>query len=247
MKRVDYIIKYLSGDLPPDEIRSFERELNEDPQLHEEFSQVSSAYRMIGDQLRIKDEEAFRSRLKSVMNRSPAGKQIPRSKTGRWLYLFMAVAASITLLLILLRPEPESKIIYTAWYNPSEDPVLMTFKEETRGTSNAANSAWLKGNYKACKEESLQFLSEDSENREAMLFYLLSSMELNRSDEALERLKTTVVGNRDTLGQAITWYHALALIKAGDTAGAALILAPLEELPGPYKSDAHKLKKMLTK
>ena len=48
-------------------------------------------------------------------------------------------------------------------------------------------------------------------------------------------------------GQAITWYKALALVKAGKTTEAAALLTTLCELSGPYQKDANKLKKKLKK
>jgi anti-sigma factor RsiW len=70
MKRVEQMIKYLSGDLSPEESLAFERELSENPQLKEEFSNVSLAYSTISDQLKIQDEEVFTAALSAAMNRS---------------------------------------------------------------------------------------------------------------------------------------------------------------------------------
>ena len=70
MKRVDQMIKYLSGDLSREESRAFEKELLQDKELKETFDQVSKAYHLISSQLRRQDEEEFISTLKEVMDRS---------------------------------------------------------------------------------------------------------------------------------------------------------------------------------
>lgn len=90
-------------------------------------------------------------------------------------------------------------------------------------------------------------LSEDPADHFALLFFLLSSMEMDETDKVLDRVESAGSGTSTTLGQAIIWYHALALIKAEDASRAADLLTSLAELPGPYQEDAHKLKKKLKK
>ncbi len=72
-------------------------------------------------------------------------------------------------------------------------------------------------------------------------------MELNEGQDALERMQNFQWNRRQSPGQAISWYKALALVKAGNTAEALAELSSLEEIRGPYQKDAHKLKKKLQK
>jgi hypothetical protein len=248
MKRVDQMIKYLSGDLSPEESHSFERELAGDPQLKEEFSQVSSAYQMIGDQLRKRDEEAFTSALNASIKKAGTLKSPRNKRPGLWLSLLVGMAASLAILVHVFGPGRSTEKIYSAWYIPSEDPVIQTIKEETRGkTVHALARLWQEEEFERCGDLASLELSKDPENQYAMLFCLLSSMEMDGTEPWPQWLKSADIRNENPLQQAITWYHALSLIRAGKSSEAAQLLTVLEELPGPYKRDAHKLKKMLKK
>lgn len=247
MKHFDHMIKYLSGDLSPEESAIFEGDLEENIQLKEEFSRVSAAYNMIGDQLRRRDEEAFSSALKAAINKSIG--DTPRNKRpGRRWYLLIGVAASLAILVSIFLPGPDAEQIYAKWYRPSEDGVIRTILEGTRGEADT-DVAWLwqKGEFESCRKLCSKKLSKDPENQYTMLFCLLSFMEMEEAEPLPHWLSEMDSSSGTPLGQAITWYQSLALVKAGKNTEAVQLLKALEELPGPYAQDAHKLKKKLTK
>ncbi len=242
------MIKYLSGDLSQEESRSFVRELAGDPQLEKEFSQVSSAFRMIGAQLRRRDEEAFSSALSTAMEKSRPGETPGKHRSGSWWYILLALAASVTVLVTIMETGRSTERIYAFCYKPSEDPVLETIREETRGEADhIAAALWQEGDYEQCRRVTADQLSENPGDRYAMLFNLLSSMEMDETGTLPKWVETAGTGTGTTLDRAISWYGALALVKAGETSGALALLTHLEELPGPYQEDAHKLKKKLKK
>jgi len=243
------MIKYLSGDLSPDESLAFERELKENPQLKEEFSDVSLAYRMMGDQLRKKDEEAFRSALRAAMERTGSEVRGQRHRGGRLWYLLLALAATAALLITIFGNGRGTERIYSAWYNPFDDPVILSMKENTRGENGplAAARLWQEGEFEQCRCATESMLSEDSTDQYALLFNLLCSMELDQPGHLPVHAYSYEADAVRPLGQAITWYSALALVKSGSTSEAADLLSPLTEHPGPYQKDAYKLKKKLIK
>jgi hypothetical protein len=249
MKRVDQMIKYLSGDLSPDESLVFERELKENPQLKEEFSDVSLAYRMIGDQLRKKDEEAFRTAINAAMKRTGSQLNSQKHRGRRPWYLLLGLAAAAALLVTILRTGPGTERIYSAWYNPYDDPVVLAMKENTRGENGppAAARFWQEGEFERCRGVTEYMLSEDSSDQYALLFNLLCSMELNQPGYLPDPVYSWEADTSRPLGQALTWYRALAMVKSGSASEAADLLAPLAEHPGPYQKDAYKLKKKLIK
>ena len=249
MKRVDHMIKYLSGDLDPEEALAFERELKENPQLKQEFSDVSLAYSVIGDQLRKADEEAFNAALDKAMNRTQTGGRRKKNHRIRLRYLLLAVAASLTLLITIIGPQRGSGKIYSSSYNPSNDPVIIALEGSMRGEADhqALAEFWKKEDFTHCRSEAAKQLSENSSEQLAMLFFLLSSMALDDTAVALERLYTFETDPGQPWGQAITWYNALALVKVDKTTEAAALLTTLCELSGPYQKDANKLKKKLKK
>ena len=249
MKRVDHMIKYLSGDLEPEEALAFERELRENPQLKQEFSDVSLAYSVIGDQLRRADEKAFTAALDKAMNRSQAAGNRKKNPRNRLHFLLLAVAASVTLLVAIIGPQRGMEKIYADSYNPSSDPVILALEGNMRGEADyqALAEYWKKEDFNQCRSEAAKQLSENPSEQLAMLFFLLSSMELDDAAVAMERLYAFETDPGQPWGQAITWYKALALLKAGKTKEAAASLTTLCELSGPYQKDANKLKKKLKK
>lgn len=247
MKHFDDILKYLSGELSPEESNLFEKELAGNPQLKEEFTRVSFAYNMIGDQLKQRDDEAFASALKTAMEKTREASPWTR-KTGRHWFMLLGVAASLAIVFSIFRPGPDSEKIYDHWFNPSEDELISTLMEETRSEAgtNVAR-LWKEGDYENCRKLCREKLSEDPDNQYTMLFCLLSFLETENAESPPPWLSTIDNNSQTPLEQALIWYHSLALVKEGHEAEAVDLLITLEGLPGPYSKDAHKLKKMLTK
>lgn len=259
MKRVDEMIKYLSGDLSPEEALAFERELNRNSRLKQEFSELSLAYNLIADQVKRSDEEAFSVALDAAINKSgsesgsgsasrsgPVKRKKSKNRLG---YLLLSVAASLLLFAGILLTQKSPERIYFSYYNPSLDPVIMTLQMDPRGEADLQSIAnlWKGEEYENCRIEALRQLKEDPSELYVLLFYLLSSMETDEAGLALERLKSVETDTGQALGQAIHWYGALALVKEGETAEAAVLLTPLCHIQGPYKKDANKLKNKLKK
>jgi hypothetical protein len=90
-------------------------------------------------------------------------------------------------------------------------------------------------------------VTEESENKLFRLYYLLSSMELDRQQEVLEHVGLEHPVGLDPLDQSLSWYSALALIKSDRREAALEKLHPLTEQQGPYQNDAIKLEKVLLK
>jgi hypothetical protein len=247
MNRVDQIIRYLSGELTEEESGAFEKEMSGDKRLREEFDNISTAYKLIRDQIRQRDEDAFRSRLKEVIKASSnAGKRAAPGKRPRW-YLFLSMAASVAILLaiILMNRDPEQ--LYRAYYHPGKDPVILAFEQDTRGDAPSAISLFGQGKYEATLRITAEMLELEPGNQLALLFHLLAAMELGQAEDALERVEATKIDTLDVPGQSITWYHALANMKSGHTDQAINCLNALAVQPGPYRSDARRLQKLLSK
>jgi predicted Zn-dependent protease len=134
-----------------------------------------------------------------------------------------------------------------AFFNPAEDPVILAYNQETRGDSDSAIALFSHGQFEASLEKTSELLLEDPGNQLALLFHLLAAMELNVEAGVLARVEAVELDTRHALGQSLTWYQALAMVKTGLTEEAAALLEGLLSQPGPYESDAHKLQKMLKK
>ena len=241
------MIKYLSGDLNQEESRALEQEIAQDKELSDAFNQVSAAYGLIGDQLRQRDEAAFRTKLREVMDHSsPGGAPVIKNRRSRWIFL-VPLAASVAILVVLYIMNRGPERIYQVFFNPSEDPVILAFNQETRGDSESAISLFSQGQYEASMERTSEMLLQDPGNQLTLLFHLLAAMELNVEADVLNLVEAAEIDTGFALGRSLTWYQALAMVKSGRTMEASRLITVLTEQPGPYQSDAHKLQKMLIK
>jgi len=247
MKRVDHMIKYLSGDLTREECRAFEQELSGDKELRDTFDRVETAYRLTETQLRKRDEEAFRSRLRDTMESSRTA-LTPADKKRRsgWL-LLLPVAASLAVLLAIVLMERAPDKLFYSFYNPAEDQVLLTYQQETRGDAESAITLFSHGYYRSSLEKTTGMLLQEPGDQLALLFHLLAALELDVEGDVIPIVRAAEIDTRHILGQSITWYQAMALVKTGCNHEAREMLDALTEQPGPYAGDAHKLKKLLLK
>jgi len=248
MSYIDLIIKYLSGDLSREEATSFEKEMESNDGLRNTFEEYSAAFDLIRDQLQERDELLFRRKLEEAMNHEA---RKPEHQTSwlksRW-YLPLAAACGLLfiLTLLLVRPMGNERVL-SRFYDPGRDPVIIALNQGTRGESDSGILQYYRGNYKGCMDTLSNRIANQGADKTALLYYLLSSIELDRQDEALEMM---MVENRDSMDlpdQAITWYTALALLKSEQREAAVAELQPLIRQPGPYRSNAVRLEKVLLK
>jgi len=247
MNNVDLIIKYLSGEMNQDEVGFFEKDLASDPVLKEEFEEVSAAYRLISDQLQKRDEDAFRDKLRKVMEK-PILKNRNRSYPHRpiW-YFLLPLAGSLAILLAVFLVNRGNNQILSRFYEPNKDPVILAYNQETRGNVQPGISLYNGNHYQEAMEELSELMKLDQDNQLIVLFYLLSSMELDLQDVALEKVQALTINTSHQLGQSLCWYTTLALIKSNRMEEAASQLMTLSEQPGPYRRDVRRLQKMLLK
>ena len=247
MKHVDLIIRYLSGEMQPGESGAFEQDLKTNSLLREEFEQVSAAWELIRDQLHKRDENAFRARLREAMEVSErtSRRSVQRRRT-RWFSL-VPLAASLAILLVVYIINRDTDHMFSHFYNPTKDPVLLAYNQETRGDAELGISLYNKGSFKASMEKMRSLLDRDPQNQLAMLYLLLASLEMDMMDEVTEMILAAEIRTDHQLGQSLTWYTTLALIKTDRLEEAAKQLHPLVLTRGSYQTDARKLEKMLLK
>ncbi len=247
MSYVDLILKYLSGDLSREEAVSFEKEMESDPGLKETFEQFRSAEELIRDQLQKRDDKAFEEKLREAMSQdiSVAGSRKPLSRF--WWYIPPAVACFLAVLLILLPFGPGKEKIFSSYYHPAEDPVLLAINVDIRGEPEPGIVQYRAGNVQKSMDLLSVRISQEKDNKLILLYYLLSAIELDRQQELIDMMPDSLSGKMDLLDQSIGWYTVLALIKSGKWEAALEKLQPLSEQEGPYQSDAIKLEKLLLK
>jgi tetratricopeptide (TPR) repeat protein len=247
MNYVDRIIRYLSDELSRDEASSFKEELAHNGELKKEFETVSAAYDLIRDQLQRRDEKAFRQKLLEAMDREVPASVSTGHRIRPWWYIPLALAGCVAVLLVVFLDQTGSEKILTRYYTPDQDPVLLAYNQDTRGEQERGILYFRNGRYSEAMEILESRMWEEQDNKLLLLYYLLSAMELDRESEVIDRVIISNPANAYLPDQAITWYTTLALIKSDRREEALKMLAPLAKEPGPYRSDAEKLKKILLK
>jgi hypothetical protein len=246
MKSVDRIIRYLSGELTPEQSRNFREEMENNPRLREEYDQFSAAYRLIGDQIRRMDEEAFRSRLERVMEKRGDHKDRRRARRRPGWYFFLPVAASLAILLAIYVLN-QRQDLYKEFFDPGGDPVLQVLSQKTRNANGSSMDFYTQGKFRAAYDRAEESLSNDPADRMSLLVQLLAALELDLEQDSRIVADHIEADTMDVMGQSLTWYHAIAMVKTGRESEALELLEPLVDQPGPYHSNAHKLQKMLKK
>lgn len=247
MSYVDLILKYLSGDLSREEAASFEKEMESDPGLKESFEHFRAAEELTRVQLQKRDEEAFREKLREAMSQDikAAGSGKPLSRF-LW-YIPPAAACVLAILLIVLPFGPGNEKVFSSYFHPAKDPVLLAINVDIRGETEPGIIQYRNGNFQQSMDLLETRISQDKDNKLVLLYYLLSAIELDRQQDVFEMMPESSAGKLDLLDQCIGWYTSLALIKSGMREAALLKLQPLSEQEGPYQSAAIRLEKILLK
>ncbi len=247
MNNVDLIIKYISGDMNLEEAESFEKDLASNHVLKEEYNDVSEAYRLIKDQLQKRDVDAFKGKLLEVMEQtSPKIRHKVFRYWPGW-YFVLPLAASLAILLALFLIDNSPERILSRFFNPQKDPVVLAYKQGTRGDPASGIMLYQVGRYGECMDKLSHRLDQDPNNQTVLLFYLLASMELDVQEDVVKLIQSLPCNTEHPLGQSLIWYTSLAQIKSGRLEEAEIQIRPLIEQAGPYQADAGRMQKMLLK
>ncbi len=247
MNNVDQFIAYLSGEMSEREAGQLERKLAADPGLNKEFEAASQAYALIRDQLRKRDENAFKSRLLEVMERiDPDTVRHNSFRRSRTFYL-IPLAGAVVLLLFLLWPGRNQDRLFSRFYHPEKDQVLLALSQVTRGGSELGAMLYHEGKFEECMEEMDSKLESEPENQLAVLYYLLASLETGMEDSGLQKYEQLKSRPRQEQDPPLIWYASLAMVKTGRMEEAAENLAMLTQVSGPYRSGAARLLKLMSK
>jgi hypothetical protein len=247
MNYVDPILKYLSGELSPEEAKSFRESLDSNEELKQEYEEISAAYELISKQLLAKDELAFRKKLMASMDRESQPDISTPGRNRRWWISLAAIAATLAIvLLIWIRPTGKEWVL-SRFYSPDQDPVVLALFQNTRGPQEEGILYFRNERYGEAMQSLEALISERTSNKQILLCYLLSAMELDREEEIINQLLSWEFQAKNPGDQALSWYASLALYKADRPEEARSILHALTLESGPYQSDAENLLNLLLK
>ena len=247
MNSVDQIIRYLSGELDKKEARELEEAVKTDPKTKETFDQVSEAYKLVGDQLRKRDEAVFSEKLRRIMDRER--EKSPSIAPDKRIYrrLAWSFAATIALLAGIFIYRAAERNTFLTFYHPEKDPLLLAMQNGTRGMEDSLAVLLINRQNTALWTATEHILSEDPQNNVAILFNLLAALELGKENIVLMKEWKPDQREAGPVDQAIAWYRALACLKSDRPEEAENLVNDLAARPGPYQKDAKKLLRMLIK
>ena len=181
------------------------------------------------------------------MDRSPGKPEVnTRPRRTMW-YFILPLAGSLAILMTIYLVNRGSERLFSRFYNPGKDRVIFAYNQETRGDTEAGISLYNRGYYSESLRKTSEVIDQNPENQLALLYYLLASIEMDLQEDAISTIGAVHVTTDHQLGQSLTWYTSLALLKSGRREEAAACLTPLVQKYGPYEAEARRLKKILLK
>lgn len=235
MEDQDYILfeTYLLGDLPEEDINTFELRLETDSKFKESFN----TYKELSSFLehKMKNEEAsttFQNNLKNIsatyFEKQQSPKKIIRFKP--WQY---AMAASIALLIGITLFNNLSSPIYSDYAN--YESISFTVRGNQDGLLKTAEKAFNTKDFATAEVAFKELLLTDEQNSELQFYRGVTNIELNNfaiADWLLEGLKE----GQSVYKNKATWYLALSNLKQKKYDVCLEILKTIPEDAEDYKS-----------
>lgn len=166
------------------------------------------------------------------------------SLNRRNLTLWIAAAAAVVILLlvILLPVKMETGDLYTAYYQPTNDPVLDEIAHASRSNLMPGIALFEDGDILYAKAYFKEELERNPSDPLLMLYYSICSMETNDYEEARKKLEDLIASSPSSiLKEAAHWYLSLCLLKLEQPEAASNHLSLLSESGSIYRENASRL------
>lgn len=187
-------------------------------------------------------EKSFQAQLEEIMNQRPTNKGVHRRANYRIYYKAgLLVAAAITLLLLILRPSSDLQEVALSYYDPSNDPLLELYTQQTRSQNMKALHFFREGKYETARYYFEENQPPAEQNDVTALFYAISCYETGEADMAVELLHRLLEAGEDAIAYHAKWYLALIYISQDQQIKALPHLNELSEMEGIFSQKAGKL------
>lgn len=241
---------YLGGDMPPEEIVLFEKELEENDALKKELDLYNKLNYHLGnkiiddklpDNLYTKElneflvsEEAnqIKKNLEDAKNKYLVKKPSSKSK------IYVRLAAAVILLLIISRigfqliNTPAS--LFNDYYNPNDLPSLVKRNDSQSNLYEGIIAFNNKKYDEAITDFEAYKRSEKEINTLMFLYQGMSYLELDENDKAIEAFKIVSTSNILDSSRGL-WFEALVYLKAKDDLNAKKILEKIRSNSSNFK------------
>ena len=162
------------------------------------------------------------------------------------LWMGAAAAAVILLLIILLPVKMEPGDMYTAYYQPANDPALDEIAHASRSNHMPGIALFEDGEILYAKAYFKEELETNPSDPLLMLYYGICSMETNDYEEGRKILKEVIAASPSSmLKEAAHWYLSLCLLRLEQPETATAHLSLLSESGSIYSENASRLMRKL--
>lgn len=216
------IDRYLAGELSEDELRSFEKRLQDDFQFAEKVHLYEDAAKNLSDKFSNEEgESSLRRSLEKIAEREITYGKRHKVIQLKWYW----AAASVAIV---------AAVFAYSFFNPgynefaSHDPLLLVERGNSGTTAARAEKAFNDRNYKAALVNLNSLLVSDNQNIELLLSKGICLLELNDFDEA-EKVLDTIQNSNSIYREKAIWYMALSALKQEQYDKCKLILRRVPE------------------
>ncbi len=244
--KFDLIEKYLMNDMSVGEIKNFEKQLSEDPDLRKEFLLRKRINEAISEDDIIELRESL-TKITSNKNRNSLIYYIERRRK------LLAIAATIIILISLsvsfLFPfRQSSDQLLKSYYNTY--PALANVRslesnEESEELLKTSFELYEEYNYKKASETFIKVLIIDEDNVVAQFYLALCELENNNFTDSEEYLSDLIQKKDHLFWEQAHWYLAMLYLKLENKEKAKSIFDKIIDEEMVYKSKAKRILRKL--
>lgn len=230
------IEKYLRNEMSAEEVREFEKQLQESPSLRKQLAREGELFASF-DQVR---RERLLDHFKDL-DRSLQGKAVSRSMTtNTWLKWAATVSALIIVgylgYLNLNRSTPSQ--LYGEYFKPYPNVVEPVTRDN--GSAATAFVYYETAEYEQALAAFGELLDEDPGHIAHRFYYAMTSMILENDNEAIEIFESLAIEDSDFRDQA-TWYISLLYLRQNNEEGAQPYLQQLIDRNTTWSDEASEI------
>jgi hypothetical protein len=219
-------------------------ELSELDEKEELIAAVIAAHdvSLYGSDRTSEKEKAFQAQLEEIMKKPPSDRGAHRKKNTQLYYLSgLLAAAAITILILVFRPSADLQETALSYYDPSNDPLLELYTQQTRSQNLKALHLFKEGNYESARYYFEENQPSTKQNDIASLFYAITCYETGEADISAELLNDLLIVGEDAIVYHAKWYLALIHISQDQEEMALPYLHEISETEGIFRQKAEKL------
>jgi len=230
MKNTEMIMKYLDGELEGEELKWFENELKNDPQLAEKFI----LHKEVNETLKDTDSIRFRKKLKNIYqtfinsesttrnaNKNEINNislSIPKYK-NTWFLIAASLAVIITTVCIFYMLKPKTynnEKLFSMYYKPYETDASYRSIRTDFSLFSQGLRIYKQGDFKGALEKFKLLTENDNAFIPANFFSGISFIEEGQIQEAVKSFKFILNQNDNGLIVHAEWYLGLCYLKTNE-------------------------------